>query len=126
MSLSNLQEFNVTTGSSKGAGIPHFINELQNNFDVIVSNMKRTHSHMPYTQEQLVEHIEKTEELLKLLTSALQEKNLLGLPTDYDIQSMAPNLKKSNDFLKQSLNYATNSVNCISKAFVGDKPISNR
>lgn len=127
MSLSSsLQGFNMTINNNAAAGIPHLINELQKNFDIIISNMKRSQSHTPYTHEQLVEHIEKTEELLKLLTSTLQEKNLLGLPTDFDIQSMASNLKKSNDVLKHSLSYATTSVGCISKAFIGDvQPVGN-
>lgn len=127
MSLSSLQGFNMTINNNKSAdGIPQLINELQKNFDIIISNMKRSQSHTLFTHEQLGEHIEKTEALIKLLTNTFQEKNLLGLPTDFDIQSMASNLKKSNDVLKHSLSYATTSVGCISKAFVGDvQPVGN-
>ena len=101
------------------------LTELNQQYEIIMAAMKKVHPQSAtMTKEQIQQHIMKAEELINTLTLVFKERNILGLPTDYDIQNMATNLKKNNDSLKQNLNHATTSASIISKAFMTDLPIN--
>jgi len=114
--------------SSSTKDVSSLLIQLKQNFDTIITGVQKTDlsssaDPLQYSNELALQHIQDTEKLLKVIYNALEEKNILGLPTDYgDVQSIAQNLKKSNDVLKQTLNHSTTSTSIVSKAFLTDIP----